>query len=324
VGNLTKGKLMIIIVSVLVAVLLIGLLAVKDVRNGILGALGGTVGDTVSLVNTKPAPVPVSGPIPSPAPKAVQTPDVPKAKDNLKVYVLNSSGTAVIAVDGKTAVLLDGSDGTDADSIAAQIKELGVSNLRYVVATNYHPSAIGGLPKIMSYFSVDYIFMSQNVATDKKGENLRKYLESKQLIYTVPSGRAKFKLETASFELLPTHDGGSIVTLVTNGANKFVFTGDINRVDDPLIAELPVGVDMYSVSSRNDFYDLPDKVLDRIKPKNIIIGAVGDNAGATTRAVGVLNNRELTTYKTAQCGNVVVGSNGTEVNFKCDNETEKK
>jgi beta-lactamase superfamily II metal-dependent hydrolase len=261
---------------------------------------------------------------PTLTPAPVKAPEIPKAKDNLKIHVLNSSGTAVIAVEGKTAVLFDGSDGKDADAIAVRIKSLGIDNLRYVVATNYHPSSIQGLPKIMSYFSVDYIFMSQNVANDKKGEELRKYLDSKHLIYTVPNGRAQFKLENASFELLPTHDGGSLVAYIVNGSNKFVFTGDINRVDDPLIAELPVGVDMYSFSTRNDFYDVPKKLVDHIKPKNVIIVSVDDAGEATKRAIGVLQNLELTTYNTAQCGNVVVGSNGAEVNFKCENQTEKK
>lgn len=238
----------------------------------------------------------------------------PVKKDNMEIHVLNSSGTAILVVSGGEGLLLDGSDGTDGKKIVDYIRAQGIFDLRYLVATNYHEKSLSGVSKILSYISSDYILMSQNVANDKLGTKLRSYLDSKQLTWNIPSKRSNFVLGDITFELLPTHDGGSLVTVITNDQSKYVVTGDITRVDKDLIAQLPNSVETYFVSSRMPSYVVPTNVLAKLNPKNIVMGA-NPKGEANTRTLGDLKESGATVYNTSEGGSVIIKSNGVATKY---------
>lgn len=340
--NITTGKLIAIGAGVLVLTAVGALLAVPTVRHGIVATFKGSVKDTATLVkgNSPPPSNPkgptleelqklqqANNPQPSsqpnqPTPTETTSPEE-RLPDNLKVTYLNTAGSSILIQEGKYALLIDGSDGSDADVVVNKMKAAGVGSLRYVVASNYHSSSLEGLPKILSYYPADYIFMSQNVETDKKGAVLRNYLTGKNLLWTVPSRTSKYQLEKAYFELIPTHDGGSLVTALYNGVSRFVFTGSTTRVDDPSIKDLPQQVDVYSVNTTDSDYVLPKAVFDQVKPKNVIINGKADSA-TTSASLDQLKAPETTVYQAGVAGDITVSSNGTDIIFKLENQTEKK
>jgi competence protein ComEC len=314
-----KSKYIFIGIGVLLLVGVLSLVIFKDFRNGLVATLTGTFKDTKTIVSDSTSP-PTSTPAPTPvvteSPPAEPTADPNRKKDNLKIHILDSTGTSVLVVEGKNALLIDGSDTKSSPAVLAYLTSHGITKLRYTVATNYHSVAVEGLSKILSYFPSDYILLSKNVDEDKRGDEFRSYLTSKKLIWTAPIG-VKYKLGESYFEIVSTHKNGSLIVLLTNGVNKFLFTGDITRVDKEALTSLPREVDLYSVSSRNPTYETPVALSGYLKPKNVVIGNLSEDS-ATLKTQDILLNGGATVYKTDQCGTMLIGSNGADVTYTCD------
>lgn len=322
----------ILIVSILVLILGVagGLLAVKEIRDGLMETISSSVSSTLALVGLKDDKEPNTT---NNQPQQSVNPAQPfnnvnqqpqntvasvqkqRAKDNLEVHILNTFGDVVILKEGNMAVLINGGFIRDSVEVKNYLNKIGVKKVRYLIGTNYHASSIEGMSKILSYLYADYIFLSENILTGKIGTNLVKYLNAHKLVWTHPKENGVYKLDKVRFSLLPSNPSGSIMVLVQNGETKMLFTGSTTRFDDEFLNKLPTNITLYSANVYNKSYRFPAKVLAKVKPKNVVLV---NKSSKNVKSVEVtIKNSGATLYSTNVCGHTVIGSNGSDIVITC-------
>jgi hypothetical protein len=94
-----------------------------------------------------------------------------------------------------------------------------------------------------------------------------------------------------------------------------LFSGSTTKIEDGLVAKLPISVDLYAVASTNDKYSLNAGVMDKINAKNLVLNDMKNVD--VSKVTNAAKERELTLFRSTQCGDIVVGSNGTDVEVNC-------
>jgi beta-lactamase superfamily II metal-dependent hydrolase len=302
------------IAVVLMLVIVLTLVLKPDLLTGLSETIKGTFDNTTEIVKTEPLP-PVVNPVTTEPVEPMPVADAVRPEDNLKVYIPNTAGDFVVVTEGKDALVINGGFASDSENIKAFLAKIGVKQARYTVATNYLKSSVEGFPKMLTYLPSYYVLLSENVASKDLDKAVVAYLDKNKLIWNVPHNESTYKLGKANFELLKTHKKGSLFVLVTNGNTKMLFSGSTTKIEDGLVAKLPISVDLYAVASTNDKYSLNAGVMDKINAKNLVLNDMKNvDASKVTNAA---KERELTLFRSTQCGDIVVGSNGTDIEVNC-------
>lgn len=330
--NKVKLFLLVFTVFLILGVLLVS--AVPTLRNGFLQAFSGSLRDTASLISDQGPSVYDD----TPSRNLPDRPSVPnregssrgeenvtngsesgeseepdRVKGNLELHVIGTTGNAILIREGSTTVLLDGSSKSGAGDVVKYLKDHGIDSLTYLVATNYHLTAIGGIPTILEEIPVTYLVLARNVDTDERGHELLSYLKSKNLVWISPH-KEYVDLDLgfgskSTLRLVRTHHEGSFLTVLMNNFNQFVVSGDITLVEEPALKYLPLKADYYFISARSDIYSIPEGVLDTINPKNLVIGADADNH--FVKAVeDKVKGRDIRLLKVYPNSSLVMDSNG--------------
>lgn len=237
-----------------------------------------------------------------------------KAEETLKIYIPNTSGDFIFISSQNEHMIINGGLKEEEAFVQDYLRNyLKVKNVKYVLGTNYHNDSIEGLPKILSYINTDYLLIGSNVSNHRNAKPLMEYLTKRQLIWTVPGKNATFKLGDATFQLMTTHDDGSIVLHLTHGDNEMVFTSSIMVYDD-VLEDLPSDVDMLSITESGKYYTFPTHVYNVLNPKAVLFN---DRVGVDpTDTLTALKTKDSKVHRLTQEHNIVVGSNGVDISIK--------
>ncbi|MEG1431983.1 ComEC/Rec2 family competence protein [Eubacterium sp.] len=179
------------------------------------------------------------------------TPSAPPATGEVRVTVLDvGQGDAICiqAGDGST-MLIDTGDTATKAQLVTDLKALGVTQLDYLVLTHAHADHIGGAQAVIEAFPIKKVLISPQAATSKVYTNTLKALQAKNIPTKRPAVGEAFTLGDAQFTSLgPAQDqysdinNSSIVLRMTHGDKAFLFTGDMEALEEREI--LATGTDL--------------------------------------------------------------------------------
>lgn len=235
---------------------------------------------------------------------------------NLQIYFLEGKGSSVLIREEKT-FLIDSMDRESVDRLLSFLKDLNILSLDYLLLTNYHDSAFKGAEKLLDRVDVKYILLAENLANHSRGNALRAYLNNKKLVWTLANEDTLVGLGLSKVRFVKTHDDGSVLVVLQNGENKFLFTGDITRIDERALKQLPPSVDILSLSTRNDFYVFPKQLFSVVQPTYVIIGSNKENKPFLD-VQKIFESHNIPYYPTHVYGDIVVKSNGEKVSIFLD------
>lgn len=235
---------------------------------------------------------------------------------NLQIYFLDGKGSSVLIREEKT-FLIDSMDRESVDYLLSYLKDLNIVSLDYLLLTNYHDIAFKGAEKLLNQIDVEYILLAENLANHSRGNVLRTYLNNKKLVWTLANEDTLVELGLSKIRFVKTHDEGSVLVVLQNGENKFLFTGDITRIDERALKQLPSSVDILSLSTRNDFYVFPKQLLSVVQPTYVIIGSNKENKSFLD-VQKIFESNNIPYYPTHVYGDIVVKSNGEKVSIFLD------
>lgn len=311
---------MLIVVLLLLGVAMV--LWIPDIRNGVIATIVGTVSDTGEIVSNGgnednvPVKEDVLNDLPGGGGKSEEEEgEGDKKESNVKLYVLDTSGSSVLLTAGRRVVLFDGSFEGDADAVISKIKSLGYSKLDYLVVTNYHHSSTKGVPKILSKIDSDHVVISQSIEGFKFSRFLVDYLNSQGLVWTVPMDTMKVRLENTVVDLIPSYEKGSLIPVVYMDGLKVLITNDITDVKNA-VSGFPSQVDVWVLGTKNSFYSLPEGVLKSVKPKSIVVNTNAEDR-LFNKVVNQLKPTGAVIYSTYNCRDTVVSVDKDGANVRC-------
>lgn len=251
----------------------------------------------------------------------------PRESGDFQVHFIDvgQADAALILCEGH-AMLIDGGNAADSDTIYTYLKKQGCSHLDYIVCTHAHEDHVGGLSGALQYATVDVALCPVTSYGSKAFESFCKYLQQQQVEITVPSPGDQFSLGGAQVTVLgpitasDDTNNTSLVLRMVYGDTSFLFTGDAEREEEADILEagntlrstvLKVGHHGSDTSSSYPF-------LREVAPEYAVISVGKDNSYGHPSDAVLSRFRDLgtTVYRTDLSGDVICTSDGQSVFFE--------
>ena len=252
------------------------------------------------------------------------------ADETLSVHILDvGQADAILIRQGDSAMLVDAAEPDYADAVVSYIKEQGVEELTYLVATHPHEDHIGGMPAVLEAFSVKRIFMPYVEHDTKTYEALLDAILDRGLTAEAPEPGDEYILGSAKITMLsPPKDAEfddlndySIAFLLEFEGCSMLFTGDMGEAAEELVlAEgRDIQCDVLKVGHHGSKTASSEAFLDAADPQYAVM-TVSADAKSSLPAASIVKRYEergITIYRTDTDGTVVVRMNDGEIGFSC-------
>lgn len=247
--------------------------------------------------------------------------------DLLAVHMIDVDDAESVFVelpDGKT-LLIDGGESWNGDDITAYIKKLGIEKIDTVIGTHPHTDHIGGLPKIISSFEVDEIYLPDATHTTKAFEQLLTLIEDENI--TLHQAKADVVLYDGMYQgmfLAPCSDSYSslndysAVLQLRYKDKTFLFTGDAETKSEKEMLKKygnRLKADFLKVSHHGSESSSSMAFLKAISPEYAFISADGPEGkyeNPDPEVVARLERVGAEVYRTDLHGNMVLKTDGVQ------------
>lgn len=249
---------------------------------------------------------------------------------NMKVHYIDvEEGDSIfIELPNEKNMLIDAGEALEGKKVINYIKQLGYSNIDYVVGTHPHADHIGGLAQVINSFSVGKIYMPKAISTSKTYENLLNTISMKGLkIRTAKAGINIINENNLLIDIIaPNNDSYSdlnnysVVIKITYKNRKFIFMGDAEMISENEILT-DVTADIVKVGHHGSNTSSGQNFVDRVNAKYAII-SVGSDNNYNHPNMNIVNrwvNSGAKVYRTDLSGTIIAITDGNALSI----ETEK-
>lgn len=244
---------------------------------------------------------------------------------NLQIVFIDvGQADAALVRCGGQAMLIDGGNAADSNTMYAVMQKYGIQTLDYVIGTHAHEDHIGGIAGALNYATVKTTYCPVTDYDSKAFQNFKKAVENCGSAITVPNTGDSFTLGDAVCTILAVNttsdtNNTSIVLRIVYGDTSFLFTGDAERDTEQAI--LARGTDVRSTVLKVGHHGSETSTsylwLREVDPTYAVISVgKGNSYGHPTEAVlSRLRDAEVTTFRTDMQGDITCTSDGKKVTF---------
>lgn len=258
------------------------------------------------------------------------------SEGTLEVHYINvGQADATLVLTSEKSILID-TGGMDAeDDVINYMWSKKVQRLDYLIITHFDRDHFGEAEDILEKVEIGTIVMPRQEITSTDHQRFMDKLATKKEINVIYAndivGKELEGLDELSIKILAPFksfyeesNNYSVVSMVTYGENKFLFTGDLE--DETTICKIYtdafLSCDAYKVGHHGSKNSSSTELLLKIKPKIAVIscGESNDHNHPHKDLLDRLDSiKGLDIYRTDKNGTIVITSNGTE----CTVKTEK-
>lgn len=257
-------------------------------------------------------------------------------KDILKIHYIDvGQADCILLQQGDESMLIDGGNNDDENTIKDYLKKVNVSKFKYVVGTHPHEDHIGSLDYVINNYNVENVYFPKVTANTATFKNFINACKNKNLSLTVPKvgdtfmlGDAKCTIMAPNSEKYDDLNNYSIVIKVEYKNNSFLFTGDAEDISEKemLSKNLNLKCDVLKVGHHGSSSSTTKDFLNSVSPRFAVISVGKDNdyGHPNKGVIDRLQNAGVTIYRTDQCGTIVCISDGKNINFDKDGQSNTK
>ncbi len=260
--------------------------------------------------------------------------DAPVSNFEVHYIDVGQGDCSLIICDGKTLLIDAGENGHETE-VLNYLRSHNVDKLDYIIASHQHTDHIGGLPEVLDEIAVDNLIMPRlTKAQTPTNSTYREFLEAikNSGANTIASKVGNvYNLGSATFEILgPVTDDAeslnsmSVVTKITYGANSFLFTGDAETDEEKEIIETGANLDcdVLKVGHHGSSTSSGDLFLTAVSPEICVIqcGENNDYGHPHKKIINRLSKYTDEIYRTDICGDIVITSDGNNLDIKYENQ----
>ena len=259
-------------------------------------------------------------------------PPVENVEGQLVVHMIDvgQADSFLLVQDDCTALVDCGTRSTGKDAIE-YIKQLGITQIDYVIGTHPHDDHMGGMYDIITNFEVGTVIIPDSRNGDITTNWYIKLMnELKTGGYEVhyPTEGEVFNLEDATMKVLAAEtdvsnrNNYSIVLKVTFGQIDMIMTGDAETEIEEKILKSGVDIDaeILKVGHHGSDTSNSEEFLDAISPEYGLISAGLGNIHEhpIKEIMERLEKRNIEVYRTDESGSVIITITTDDITFSCE------
>ena len=237
-------------------------------------------------------------------------------------FIDTGNSDAILIMAENQAMLIDGGDNDDEQLVVSYLKDQGVTELEYVIATHPHADHIGGLDAVIESYKVKQLLVANGDAETKTYRDFINAAMDKGLSPSVPLEDSKFPLGNSYFTVMNTNGGDdtnnqSLVIEYVNGEDKMLFMGDAEKeVEEELLPKLSK-VDLLKVGHHGSSSSTTEEFLKKVNPTySVILCSAGNKYGHPHRET-MINLQGTEVHRSDECGTIVFKSTGKGLVTDC-------
>lgn len=263
--------------------------------------------------------------------------------DTLQVHVLDvGNGLSVLVTAGEEALLYDGGGRDTSSFVVAYLKEQGIRELNYCIASHYDADHLYGIVGALNAFETD-ILLAPNYNSDTKTyQSFLRMVQEKDLTVTAPAPGQTFPLGDAVVEVLAPlgadyedENDYSIVIKISMGERSLLLTGDATSVSEKelLEADTDLSADVLVIGHHGSYSSTGNDFFSAVSPSFAVIscGLENDYGHPHKRVMQLLEASAVPIYRTDLQGTIRFSMTGAVLSFEqtpcedysCGNETIK-
>lgn len=245
-----------------------------------------------------------------------ELPDVISNNAYMRVHFIDvgqADSTFIELSNGQT-MLIDAGESHNATTVINYIKDREYSSIDYVIATHPHDDHIGGMPDVLSSFTIGKMYMPKQVHTTNTFDNLLDAIENNGIeLYTAKAGVNIVKDGIIEIDILaPFADSysninnSSAVVRIKFGETVMLFTGDAEHVIENQLLDAGVDADVLKVGHHGAASSSSQSFIKEVSPKVAVISSGGEYGHPHSETLAILNDVGADIYRTDEQGTIIV------------------
>lgn len=244
---------------------------------------------------------------------------------NLTMDVIDvGQGLSLLFESNGEYMLYDGGDRDYSSKVVAYLKQKEVQTLDYVIASHYDSDHLNGVVGALNVFDVETVIAPDYTTDTRVYESFTEILPEKGIELTYPKVGNTYELGNSTFTILaPTGtdyadvNDYSVAIRVECNENSFIVTGDATSLSETeMISNGQVlDSDVMVVGHHGSDGSTSQEFLAAVSPEIAVISCGLDNEylHPSQRVMELLQNNNITVYRTDKQGEVVITSDGTGI-----------
>ena len=233
---------------------------------------------------------------------------------------------AILLTTADSAVLIDAGEKGFGKTVLAYLEEKGIERLDCLIVTHFDQDHVGGAAKIINNLAVETVLQSNQPKDSEEYEKYVKALENADIEPTTVRETYTFTLDGVQYTIDPprrtsydsdSSNNSSLIVTVTNGENRFLFTGDAQT--ERLSEFLDAGVaacDVLKLPHHGKDEQLLGALLNAEKPTYAVVTS-SDEEPESAATVAALDAAGVTLLLTRE-GAVTLHSDGKRIDVLDD------
>ena len=228
---------------------------------------------------------------------------------------------AILLTTANGAALIDAGEKGFGKTILAYLEEQGIEKLDYLIVTHFDKDHVGGAAKVINNIAVGTVLQSNQPKDSEEYEKYVKALTSAGIEPVTVRESYNFVLDGVAYSIDPprqaeysddSSNNSSLIVTVTNGENRFLFTGDAQT---ERLAEFLDGndttFDVLKIPHHGKDEPLMQALIESTQPSYAVITS-SDDEPESDAVVAALEKADVTVLLTRQ-GAVTFRSDGETV-----------
>lgn len=244
----------------------------------------------------------------------------------LKVHYIDvGQGDATLITCDGHHMLIDAGGNDKGTYVQDYLQRQGVEHLDYAIGTHPDADHIGGLDVILYKFDTDLVMMPDYEKDTRTYDDVIQTIKNRTQKLKVPEPGQSYKLGNAVFTVVAPNkkygDGNnnSIVLVLQNGRNRFLFTGDaeLEAEKDILFAGWDIAADVYKVGHHGSACSSSEAFLEAVGAScGVISVGTGNSYGhPDAGTLKRLTENGMQIIRTDEKGTIIASSDGEDITW---------
>lgn len=240
-------------------------------------------------------------------------------------YIDVGQGDSALVQTNNKNLLIDAGPPDSSESLIKYLKNLGIKNIDFVVATHPHADHIGGIQSILKEFNVSYFCAPKVAENTDIFKNMIKALKEKNISINILSNshpidlgeNTKVEIYSPSNNEYDNINNYSSLLRISYGETSFLFTGDAEAEIEMEVLKLNKDLksDVLKVGHHGSITSTTDSFLKEVSPNIAIISSGLDNSYGhpSSQILKKLSDNKSKIFRTDEDGTIILTSDGTSI-----------